>query len=191
NELARNASATTFEFNAVEQVVRLRGGEPTAWDDRARAKAAEIDWDTRNQRSSLRGNVSTTYYSQRATGGATPFSSSGRPVYLTSGVADIDHAAEVAVCRQNARAWQDDNYLRAETITLSQKEGRLNAEGGVQSMLTRAPAGNRSKQPVHASSNRMSYVRESALLRYEENVDIRQGSDRITGAVANIHLDSN
>jgi len=97
----------------------------------------------------------------------------------------------VAVCRQNARAWQDDNYLRAETITLSQKEGRLNAEGGVQSMLTRAPAGNRSKQPVHASSNRMSYVRESALLRYEENVDIRQGSDRITGAVANIHLDSN
>src|SRR5690606_38417826 len=143
------------------------------------------------QSARLRGNVSTTYYSQRATGGATPFSSSGRPVYLTSGVADIDHAAEVAVYRQNARAWQDDNYLRAETITLSQKEGRLNAEGGVQSMLTRAPAGNRSKQPVHASSNRMSYVRESALLRYEENVDIRQGSDRITGAVANIHLDSN
>ena len=191
NELARNASAATFEFNVTEQIVRLRGGEPTAWDDRARAKATDIDWDTRNQRSSLRGNVSTTYYSQRATGGATPFSSSGRPVYLTAGMADIDHAAEVAVYRQNARAWQDDNYLRAETITLSQKEGRLNAEGGVQSMLTRAPAGNRSKQPVHASSNKMSYVRESALLRYEENVDIRQGSDRITGAVANIHLDSN
>ena len=189
SELARNATANTFEYKVAEQIVRLRGGEPTAWDDRARAKAGEIDWDTRNQRSSLRGNVSTTYYSQKATGGATPFSGSSRPVYITAGAADFDHAAETAVYRQNARAWQDDNYLRAETISISQKESRLSAQGGVQSMLTSVSAGNASKQPVHASAARMNYVRSSGLLRYEEGVEIKQGTDRITGAVANIYLD--
>jgi LPS export ABC transporter protein LptC len=191
SELARNATANTFEYNVSEQIVRLRGGEPTAWDDRARAKAAEIDWDTKNQQSALRGNVSTTYYSQKATGGATPFSGSNRPVYITSGQANIDHAAETAVYHGNARAWQDDNYLRAETISINQKESRLSAQGGVQSMLTRVAAGSgtSAKQPVHASGARMSYVRASGLLRYEEGVEIRQGSDRITGAVANIYLD--
>ncbi|HSI88068.1 MAG TPA: LptA/OstA family protein, partial [Pyrinomonadaceae bacterium] len=191
SELARNATANTFEYNVTEQIVRLRGGEPTAWDDRARAKAGEIDWDTRNRRSSLRGNVSTTYYSQNATGGATPFSGSTRPVYITAGAADIDHAAETADYRQNARAWQDDNYLRAETISISQKESRLSAQGGVQSMLTRVASGSGgpSKQPVHASAARMNYVRSSGLLRYEEGVEIKQGNDRITGAIANIYLD--
>ena len=33
-------------------------------------EAKEIDWDTRNQKSYLRGGVSTTYYSQRTTDGA-------------------------------------------------------------------------------------------------------------------------
>ncbi|HEV8592556.1 MAG TPA: LPS export ABC transporter periplasmic protein LptC, partial [Pyrinomonadaceae bacterium] len=69
----RNAISSEITFTANDETVRLRGAEPTAWDSTARAKAREIDWNTREQRSYLRGNVSTTYYSQKQTSGAAPF----------------------------------------------------------------------------------------------------------------------
>jgi lipopolysaccharide export system protein LptA len=191
-ELDRQAAADNFEFTSSDRTVRLRGGEPTAWDSRARAKAREIDWDTRNQLSTLRGNVSTTYYSQAKTGGATPFGSTDKPVYLTSEGAAFDHKAEIAVYSGNARAWQDDNFLKAATIQIMQREGRLNAEGGVESMLTEvrtARSGQSVPQPVYASAGSMEYDRNARLIVYRTNADIRQGTDRIQGSVARVYLD--
>jgi lipopolysaccharide transport protein LptA len=43
-------------------------------------------------------------------------------------------------------------------------------------------------QPVFASSDRIAYTDENRLLRYEGNVDIRQGTDRITSGSANVFL---
>jgi lipopolysaccharide export system protein LptA len=190
-ELDRSATAERFNFTSADQIVRLRG-EPVAWDSKARGKADEIDWDTRNQRSQLRGSVSTTYYSQKQTGGAAPFGQTDRPVYLTSVKTDLDHAAESALYTGNARAWQDNNYVRANSILIKQREGQLIAEGSVQSSLSdlnRTTGGRQSKVPVYATSNTMTYSRDTRILRYETNVDIRQGTDRLTGAVANIYMD--
>ncbi|MDM7922802.1 MAG: LPS export ABC transporter periplasmic protein LptC [Pyrinomonadaceae bacterium] len=189
-ELDRYATADRFSFTMSDSVVRLRGN-PLAWDSQARAKATEIDWDTKNQRSQLRGSVSTTYYSQKQTKGTTPFTKVDRPVFLTAERTDLDHAAQAAVYTGNARAWQDDNYVRGNTITIRQPQGELIAEGSVQSSLADAKArdGNgAAKVPVFASSQRMVYNRDSRTLRYETAVDIRQGSDRLTGAVANIFM---
>lgn len=191
-ELDRNGIAETINFTANDEVVRLRGGEPTVWDSRARAKANEIDWDTRNQKSFLRGNASTTYYNQKQTGGATPFGDSNKPVYVTAANAEFNHIEETGLYTGNARAWQDNNYVRADRLLLRQKEGQMIGEGAVQSVLYDAKKKEKGKEtvvPVYASANKLFYSRETRLLRYEENVDIRQGTDRITAGKADIYMD--
>jgi lipopolysaccharide transport protein LptA/LPS export ABC transporter protein LptC len=194
SELDRNGIAEKITFTNSDKIVRLRGGEPTVWDSRARAKANEIDWDTGNDKSVLRGKVSTTYYSQNQTGGATPFGDLKSPVFLTADEANFDHKAEKAVYSGNARAWQENNYVRADRLQLSQKEGTLYGEGTVQSVLYDAKqnvGGKRSDVPVYVSSNKIFYSKENRLLRYEGDVDIRQGTDRITAGIANVYLKNN
>jgi LPS export ABC transporter protein LptC len=193
-ELDRNGIAETINFTMNDEIVRLRGGEPTAWDSQARAKANEIDWDTRNEKSYLRGNVSTTYYSQKQTGGATPFGETNKPVYVTAANAEFNHTEETGLYTGNARAWQENNYVRSDKLLLKQKEGQLYAEGAVQSVLydtKKKDKGKESNIPVYASSNKLFYNRESRQLRYEENVDIRQSTDRITAGKADIYLNDN
>jgi LPS export ABC transporter protein LptC/lipopolysaccharide transport protein LptA len=191
SELDRNGIASQIAFTRNDETVRLRGGEPTVWDSKARAKASEIDWNTRDEKSFLRGKVSTTYYSQKQTGGATPFSNQSAPVFVTAERADFDHRAETGVYFGNARAWQENNYVRAEKLVLNQKSKRMDGEGKVQSLLYNAKRkeGEREiNQPVFASSDRIAYTDENRLLRYEGNVDIRQGTDRITSGSANVFL---
>ncbi|MGQ0541181.1 MAG: LPS export ABC transporter periplasmic protein LptC [Blastocatellia bacterium] len=190
-ELDRNAIASQFTFTANDEVVRLRGGEPAAWDSQARAKAGEIDWDTKNRKSFLRRFVSTTYYSQKTTGGSTPFGATDKPVFLTSDNAEFDHSAETAVYTGRARGWQENNYIRAEKIYIRQREAQMSAEGSVQSLLYDAKRNENGKEidvPVFAASQRMSYDRNSRVLRYEQDVDIRQATDRIVGGISLVYL---
>src|SRR5207248_5722661 len=42
--------------------------------------------------------------------------------------------------------------------------------------------------PVFASSDSMTYSDTDRLLHYENNVDIRQGTDRMTGGVADVYM---
>lgn len=190
-ELDRNGIAGSITFAASDEIVKLRGGEPTVFDSRARAKAQEIDWDTRGEKSFLRGNVSTTYYSQKQTNGATPFSNVSSPVFITAGEANFDHKSEIATYTENARAWQENNYVRADKLILQQKQGQLFGEGAVQSLLYDAKKKENGKEttvPVFASANKLFYQRDKNLLRYEGNVDIRQGTDRIVAGVASVIL---
>lgn len=191
SELDRNGIAENISFSAIDEIVRLRGGEPTVWDSQARVKANEIDWNTKEEKSFLRGNVSTTYYSQKQTGGATPFGQTSKPVFLTSENAEFNHRQEVGVYTGNARAWQENNYVRSDKLTLQQKQGQLNADGNVQSLLYNAKRKENGKEtivPVYASSEKLIYNRDSRILRYENNVDIRQGTDRIISGIANVYM---
>lgn len=191
SELDRNGLANQLTFTQADETVRLRGGDPTVWDSQARAKASEIDWDTRNEKSFLRGKVSTTYYSQKQTDGATPFGNQSAPVYVTAERADFDHRAETGVYLGNARAWQENNYVRSERLVLNQKTKRMDGEGKVQSLLYNAKRKEGDKeidQPVFAASDRIAYTDQNRLLRYEGNVDIRQGTDRITAGAADVYL---
>ena len=194
SELDRNGSASQIIFTANDELVRRRGGEPTVWDSIARVKATEIDWDTRSEKSSLRGRVSTTYYSQKQMGGTTPFGKQSAPVFVTAERADFDHLGEVGVYTGNARAWQENNYVRAEKLVFQQKTKRMDGEGKVQSLLYNAKRKENGKeitQPVFASSDRISYSDQNRQLRYEGNVDIRQGTDRIVSGVTDVFLNEN
>ena len=194
NEGDRNGLANQMTYTADDEMVRLRGGEPTVFDSRARAKAGEIDWDTKNQKSFLRRKASTTYYSQKQTNGATPFVKANAPVYLTAESAQFDHQREVGVYTGNARAWQENNYVRADELVIFQKERRLEGAGKVQSLLynvKRKEGGKTTTQPAFASSEKIVYSDGDKHLRYENKVDIRQGTDRILSGVADIYLTEN
>ena len=190
SELDRSGTANQIVFTAPDETVRLRG-EPLVSDARARAKADEIDWDTRGEKSFLRGKVSTTYVSQKQTGGATPFGESNQPVFVTSDAAEFQHQAEIGIYSGNARAWQENNYVRADKLILRQKQAELYGEGAVQSLLYNAKKkenGVESNVPVFAQSGKIYFFKEKNLLRYEDAVDIRQGTDRIVAGVANVYL---
>lgn len=194
NELDRNGTSERIVYTSADQTVRLRDGSPVVWDGKARAKAPEIDWNTRDEVSELRGGASTTYYSPSSTGGAAPFGKSEKPVYITAQNARFDHRTEVAVFTGNARGWQDSNYVRGHRLTISQKDGRFTAEENVQSLLYEAKRkenGVETNQPVFVAAQKLVYTRDSRHIRYENNVDIRQGKERITGGAANIYLAEN
>ncbi|HYE14356.1 MAG TPA: LPS export ABC transporter periplasmic protein LptC [Pyrinomonadaceae bacterium] len=192
NELDRNGQSDVMTYTAADGVVRLRGGEPTVWDSRARLKAAEIDSDTRARVSHGRGKVLTTYYSQEQTNGAAPFKNVKSPVYIASASAEFQHDAGVGVYTGNARAWQDDNFVRADRLVLRREQRRMDGEGGVQSALYQArraePGGARTAVPVFATSRRIAYTEAERLLHYEGDVDIKQGTERITSQVADVYL---
>jgi LPS export ABC transporter protein LptC len=192
NEQDRNGIADNASYTASDEVVRLRGGEPTVWDLRARTKGTEIDSDTRNDISYSRGKTSTTYYSQEQTGGATPFRNVKSPVYIVADRADFRHAAGVAIYTGNARAWQDDNFVRADKLTIYRDNKRMEGDGHVQSALYQAKrkttGGASETVPVFATSDRMWYADPDRLLHYDGNVDIKQGTDRIRSGVADVYL---
>ena len=190
SELDRNGTANRIVFTAKDGTVRMRG-EPLVSDSRARAKANEIDWDTKNEKSFLRGKVSTTYVSQKQTGGATPFGETNAPVFVTAENAEFNHKTEIGTYTGNARAWQENNYVRADTLVLRQKQGELYGEGSVQSLLydaKRKENGKESNVPVYAQAQKIYYFKDKNQLRYETDVDIRQGTDRIVAGVANVFL---
>ncbi len=193
-ELDRNGLAKQMTFTQADEFIRLRGGEPAVWDSRGRARAGEIDLDTRNNRSSLRGGVSTTYYSQKQIKGATPFGSSDKPVFLTAESAEFDHAAERAIYSGNARGWQENNYVRGNRLIIDQVKGLFLAEGTVQSLIYNVKLRQKGKEtnvPTSASAGSMAFDREKRILQYKNAVDIRQGTDRITAGSADIYLDEN
>jgi lipopolysaccharide export system protein LptA len=189
NENDRNGVASNISYTESDKTIRLRGGEPTIWDSRARTKAVEMDSDLINNVSYARGKASTTYYSQEQTNGAVPFSKVKSPVYIVGDRGEFRRDSGVAVYTGNARAWQDDNFVRADRLTIYTNEKKMNGDGHVQSAIYNARRrGDNSVIPVFASADSMSYSDPNRTLHYEGDVDIRQGTDRLTGGVADVYL---
>ncbi|HSS21072.1 MAG TPA: LPS export ABC transporter periplasmic protein LptC [Pyrinomonadaceae bacterium] len=191
NENDRNGVANTIAYTAADNTVRLRGGEPTVWDSRARTKGTELDSDLTSKVSYSRGKTATTYYSQEQTNGATPFSKVKSPVYVVGDRGEFHSDTGIAIYTGNARAWQDDNFVRGDKLTIYVNDKRMDANGHVQSQIyntRRRVEGTNTTIPVFASAESMSYSDLNRILHYEVNVDIRQGTDRITSGVADVYL---
>lgn len=192
NEGDRNGQAANATYTAADGMVRLRGGEPVAWDSHARIKAAEIDSDTRKRISYARGKTQTTYYSQEQTGGALPFQKVKSPVFIVAASAEFQHDTGIGIYTGDARAWQDDNFVRADKLTLRREQQRMEADGNVQSALYQArrkdATGTRTVVPVFATAQRMFYSGTDRLVHYEVSTDIKQGTERITADVADVYL---
>jgi len=193
NENDRNGVAANITYTANDDTVRLRGGEPTVWDSRARTKAIELDSNLRDEVSYSRGKTATTYYSQEQTNGATPFSKVKTPVYIVSDRGEFHHQSGVAIYTGNAGAWKDENFVGGDKLTIYVNEKKMEASGRVQSAVYNARRrvdGVSTVVPVFASADSMFYSEPNRLLHYEDNVDIRAGTDRVTSGVADVYLAS-
>jgi len=191
NENDRNGIAANITYLAQDETVRLRGGEPTVWDSRARTKALELDSNLRDEVSFSRGKTATTYYSQQQTNGATPFSKVKSPVYISSDRGEFHHESGLAIYTGNARAWQDDNFVRGDKLTIYVNEKKMDANGRVQSAIynaRRKVEGVSTIVPVFASADSMSYSEPNRLLHYQDNVDMRSGTERVTSGEADVYL---
>ncbi|MGQ0761185.1 MAG: LPS export ABC transporter periplasmic protein LptC [Acidobacteriota bacterium] len=191
NELDRNGTADAASFTAADETIRLRGGEPTVWDSRARTKAVEIDSNNSTRISYCRGKVQTTYYSQEQTNGAAPFRKVKSPVYLLADRAELNHGTGLATYIGNGRMWQDDNFVRGDVINLYREQKQMDARGHVQTALHQAKQKTGSTinvVPVFVTSEYMRYSDSDRVVHYETNVDIKQGTDRMTAGVADVYL---
>lgn len=196
NENDRNGVAANVSYVAADETVRLRGGDPTVWDSRGRTKAVELDSDLANHVSYARNRVATTYYSQEQTNGATPFAKTKSPVYIASERGEFRHESGQGIYTGNARAWQDDNFVRGDKLVVYVNDKRMEAAGHVQTVIynsKRRVENNTSMVPVFASADSMFYSDPDRTIHYEGNVDIKQGTDRLTSGVADVYLakDSN
>lgn len=191
NENDRNGVAANVSYVAADETVRLRGGDPTVWDSRGRTKAIELDSDLLNKVSYARGRTTTTYYSQEQTNGATPFAKTKSPVYVASERGEFRHESGQAIYTGNARAWQDDNYVRGDKLVIYINDKRMEANGHVQTTIYNAKRkveNNATVVPVFASADSMFYSDPDRTIHYEGSVDIKQGTDRLTGGVADVYL---
>jgi lipopolysaccharide export system protein LptA len=192
NEADRNARAGAMSYTTTGAMLRLRGNDPVVWDSRARLKAEEIDSDTLRKISYGRGKTTTTYYSQEQTNGAMPFAKTKSPVFVVADRAELQHSSGVAIFTGNARAWQDDNFVRADRLTMYRDNKRLEAEAHVQSALYQAKSktttGASETVPVFATADRMSYQDTDRVLHYEGHVDVKQGTDRVTSDATDVFL---
>ncbi|HSK64992.1 MAG TPA: LPS export ABC transporter periplasmic protein LptC [Pyrinomonadaceae bacterium] len=191
NENDRNGVASNVSYLAADETVRLRGGDPTVWDSRGRTKAVELDSDLANGVSYARGRTATTYYSQEQTNGATPFTKAKSPVYIASERGEFRHESGQGIYTGNARAWQDDNFVRGDKLIVYVNDKRMEAVGHVQTAIynsKRRVDNNVAVVPVFAAADSMFYSDPDRTIHYEGNVDIKQGTDRLTGGVADVYL---
>jgi LPS export ABC transporter protein LptC len=191
NERDKNGTAANIVHTKADDTVRLRGGDPTVWDSRARNKAVEMDSDLTKDISYSRGKTTTTYYSQEQTNNATPFTKVKSPVYIVSDRGEFHHDDGLAIYTGDARAWQDDNFVRADKLTIYVNDKKMTANGHVQSALynaKRKEKGVTTTVPVFVTADSMNYSDPDHILHYENNVDIRQATDRITSVVTDIYL---
>ena len=135
--------------------------------------------------------MQTTYYSQEQTNGAAPFRKVKSPVYLLADRAEINHDTGVATYTGGAKMWQDDNFVRGDSITLFREEKRMESRGHVQSVLYQAKQKTGAATavvPVFATADFMRYSDPERVVHYETNVDIKQGTDRMTSGIADVYL---
>ena len=118
------------------------------------------------------------------------------PVYVVSDRGEFRHQSGQAIYTGNARAWQDDNYVRGDKLVIYVNDKRMEANGHVQTTIYNAKRRVENVNtvvPVFAAADSMFYSDPDRTIHYEGNVDIKQDTDRLTGGVADIYLakDSN
>lgn len=189
----RNAVGDRAIYTAADHLIRLRGGEPAIWDNTSRTIAEEIDVSTNQTKNYGRRRVRTTYYSRQAAGNAAPFGNSKSPVFVTANNVEAETKTGVAIYSGNARAWQDNNFISSDTLTLYRDEKRMTAEGKVKSALSNVErtveGGRKEVVPIFADAEKMFYSDAKRLVHYENNVRVRQGSDALAAQMVDVYLE--
>jgi lipopolysaccharide export system protein LptA len=188
----RNGTSARATYRASTRLVEMRG-KPLLWDSTARANADEIDANVDTDESFLRGRVRTIYLDRETTAESTPFKNRKAPVTIVANRAVMKHNEGAARYYGNARAWQEDDFVRAENLELDKGERTMVAWGDARSVFydfeREMEKGRKEIVPVFAQSDRITYRDETRTAHYEGAVKIRQGTDKVDAAVADVVMD--
>jgi lipopolysaccharide export system protein LptA len=107
----------------------------------------------------------------------------------------VRHREGAARYLGNARAWQEDDFVRAENLELDKGERVLTAWEKVQSAFygveREVEKGKKEIVPVFVSAEKLVYTDAQRKAHYEGKVKIRQGTDQIDAAEADAVMDEN
>jgi len=189
----KNATAKRATYTLADNTIKLTGNEPTVWDSAARTQAEEIVINTETGKGEAHRRVRTTYYNREKTGNAAPFGNTRAPIFITANDVEIGNKGKTVVYTGSARAWQEQNFVAADRISMTQDDKQMNAEGHVSSAISqmkRKMTGSKEKEvvPVFAKSAKMFYSDASRRIHYEGNVDVKQGSDTMKSQTLDIFL---
>jgi LPS export ABC transporter protein LptC len=189
----RLAIADRATYSTRDDQILMRG-RPRLSDPTIQAQADEIDLHLGAEETVLRGRVRTTYFNRQATGGTLAFRQRQAPVSVAADRATIRHRTGVAQYVGDARAWQEDEFLRADRLELDRTQQSLLADGRAQSayyQLEREVApGRRERLPLFASADRIRYQDDQRRTFYDGAVRLRQGGDSLEAASAEALLDA-
>jgi LPS export ABC transporter protein LptC len=157
------AESGRAEYSAESGRLILRE-KPAVWDATSRTTAQRIEVGEATDELRASGEVRTTRRSTDAFG-------TGEPVHLA---AERLRASEgAALYEGEARLWQGENRLAAETIRVSGEPDRLQAEGGVSAVFLEARqnvADGAQPQAVRVTAERFFYQETKHLAVFEQGV---------------------
>ncbi|HEV2667243.1 MAG TPA: LptA/OstA family protein, partial [Blastocatellia bacterium] len=105
----------------------------------------------------------------------------------------VKHKEGAARYVGDARAWQGEDFVRAEYIEIDKGERTMTAWNNARSTFydfeREVEKGRKEIVPVFASSDRIIYTDANRTAHYEGSVKIRQGTDQIDSAMADAVMD--
>ncbi len=170
---AWKAEAGRATYSASTGLYVLRES-PAVWDSATRTSAREIQLDDRTGLFRGEGEVRTTYNAS-ADG---PGFGSGEPAHLSGERLLAERASGRATYHGQARLWQGENRLAADTIDLYRSPKRLVAEGNVSGVFVdtqKAVEPGQQRQTVTVASDHFTFTEADRRGLFEGNVTARNG----------------
>jgi lipopolysaccharide export system protein LptA len=103
------------------------------------------------------------------------------------------HRESVARYQGNARAWQEDDFIRGDNLELDKGERMLNAWGNVQSAFysveRETEPGKKEIVPIFVTADKLTYTDSDRKAHYEGKVKVRQAADQIDAETADALMD--
>ena len=192
NENDRNGVAANVSYVAADQTVRLRGGDPTVWDSRGRTKGDRARFGSRKQcfiwsRPDL-DDVLQSGTDQRRYA----FFENEKPGVHRERTRRVSSRKRPGnLFRQCARVGRKTTTCAATSWSSTSTTNEWKRRAEVQTTIynsKRRVENQMTVVPVFASADSMFYSDPDRTIHYEGNVDIKQGTDRLTGGVADIYL---
>lgn len=166
-------------------------GEPLVKDATSRTSADVIELDRQENRFKAQGRVRSVFESAGKQAQTVMFQAH-KPVYASAALLEVDIHKGIATYNQQAKMWQEDQVLRAETIVLYRDEKRLAAEKNVSSLFYLEESGGRQseRKPVRVNSNRLLYDDQVNKAAYYEDVHMDSSLGKLSSNQLEVFLKS-
>lgn len=182
---ARSAAAV---YQVVKGVLNVAGKDgslsPQVADARMTVDADAIDVTLSPRRLSAQGAVRSVLKAGRESRTGTSLVSDQEAAFVTGGTLTYDEVSGLGVYAGQARLWQGEMTVRAETITLDDKRGDLTAVGGVVSTLPLTSASGPSQGKPTSSVGRgaeFKYDDASRRATYTKNAQLNGPEGNLSG----------